>query len=275
MSKVKRKSAQEIVAESGNAFHCKVATAFRTAGWSVTISPYYVDSATDKPREFDLLCEKKITWRDTWQQQHSLWYQLFVECKYIKQPMVFWFDVRDQERSKHWLDSTTPFKSDNINHVKQHYMQAGGHVAKLFANGVQEEQEPIYKALAQCLGGMTQGNWDTDVPSTRAQVNAAAQTTTPALIRPSSPTLTVLRYPVIVHSDSSPLYRVEVVGGDGPPVPLTTNFVLEVNYAYVDRRGRNQQEYFLIDVVGISRLTDFFATLEQEVEGAQFFISTH
>jgi hypothetical protein len=34
-------------------------------------------------------------------------------------------------------------------------MQAGAHVAKLFANGVQEEQEPMYKALTQCLGGMS------------------------------------------------------------------------------------------------------------------------
>jgi hypothetical protein len=80
---------------------------------------------------------------------------------------------------------------------------------------------------------------------------------------------------VIVHSGTSPPYRIEVIGGDGSPVPLTSNFVLEVNYAYLDQRGRNQQQYFLVDVVNFSCLSDFFAALNQEIEAAQFFLSAH
>lgn len=68
MNKPKQKTPEEIIAVSGNTFHCKVATAFRNAAWTVTISPYYVDSASDKTREFDLLCERKIGWKYDFQQ---------------------------------------------------------------------------------------------------------------------------------------------------------------------------------------------------------------
>ena len=78
-----------------------------------------------------------------------------------------------------------------------------------------------------------------------------------------------------MHSGTSPLYRVEVIGGDGPPAPLIANFVPEVNYAYLDQRGRNQQQYFLVDIVNFSYLGAFFGALNQEIEAAQFFLSTH
>ena len=251
MSNNKQKTPEEIIAESGNGFNCKVATAFRNAGWDVTLSPYYVDSATNMPREFDLLCQKQFTIKGASSREHPLLYQLFVECKYLKQPIVFWFDIRDRDRALLWLNSRTPFKSNNANHAKQHHMQAGGHVAKLFSDGTKEEnREAFYRALAQCLGALTQSDWGTKQSNKRACIS----------------------YPVIVHSDTADLYRVDVMNGSSPPTLLETNIVLELNYAYMDRRGRNQQEYFLIDVVRFSRLREFLATLDEEVEAARLFL---
>lgn len=70
---------------------------------------------------------------------------------------------------------------------------------------------------------------------------------------------TCISYPVIVHSDTADLYRVDVMNGSSPPTLLETNIVLELNYAYMDRRGRNQQEYLsdrrreVLAVAGVSR----------------------
>ena len=49
--------AKEIIAKSGNNFHSKVVERFRASGWSVSISPYYLDGSTNKAREIDLVAE--------------------------------------------------------------------------------------------------------------------------------------------------------------------------------------------------------------------------
>jgi hypothetical protein len=50
--------AKDLAARSGNNFHCKVVNYLRSRNWHVSISPWYVDSSTDKPRELDLIAEK-------------------------------------------------------------------------------------------------------------------------------------------------------------------------------------------------------------------------
>ena len=47
-----------IVEESGNSFHCKVARYLKEKEWTILVSPYYMDSATDKPREIDIVAQK-------------------------------------------------------------------------------------------------------------------------------------------------------------------------------------------------------------------------
>jgi hypothetical protein len=47
--------AENIVKESGNTFQAKVATYFRSMQWNVMLSPYYLDNATDRARELDLV----------------------------------------------------------------------------------------------------------------------------------------------------------------------------------------------------------------------------
>jgi hypothetical protein len=52
---------KEIVDESGNSFHCRVTNFLKQKGWHTLISPYYMDGATNKPREIDLIAENKWT----------------------------------------------------------------------------------------------------------------------------------------------------------------------------------------------------------------------
>ena len=160
------------------------------------LSPYYVDSATDKSRELDLLCEKEIGWSFAGRQAKSLRIQLFVECKCIPQPVVFWFDARDNASTLAWLDANTPFKYRNSYQDQHHYIKAAGDVAKLFSSGggKLEENDPIYKALTQCLGGLIHNR---GLPSTLKSPTAGAAVTT-------------LRYPIIVHSSATNFHRTEV-----------------------------------------------------------------
>jgi hypothetical protein len=261
------KTPDEIVRDSGNTFHCKVATLFRNAGWSVMLSPYYVDSATDKAREFDLLCERECKWVDPFQQRHVLWLQLFVECKYIAQPIVFWFDGLDVAQATKWLESNTPFKSQNIYQKEHHYLRGVETVAKLFASGGarQDDNDPFYKALTQCLGGLTQSaSWNTHEPSSLARARQGAQS------------VTILRYPVIVHSGSGYFYSARVAASDDPTVPLRTNFLFEANYAYLNsNRSRSEQGYFLVDVVDVALLNDFLSTLDHDVNSAKVLLSNN
>ena len=47
-----------IIQGSGNSFHCKVTNYFKEKGWTTLVSPYYMDSSSNKPREIDLIVEK-------------------------------------------------------------------------------------------------------------------------------------------------------------------------------------------------------------------------
>lgn len=49
----------DLIKNSGNNFHYKVVSYLRENGWAVSVSPYYNDNVTDKPREIDLIAEKE------------------------------------------------------------------------------------------------------------------------------------------------------------------------------------------------------------------------
>jgi hypothetical protein len=243
-----QKTPEEIIRESGNSFQCKVATRFRDAGWNVTFSPYYVDNATDKARELDLVCERIYQFQDPYFGSMEYRIQLYVECKYINQPVVFWFDDRNDKMTEGWVHRSTPFKRNNVYRFEHHYLKTEKVVAKLFSSGKGEESDPIYKAVAQCLGGLIHH---------RGQI-------------PPPPTLgkAFVRYPVIVHSGGPYFHRTGVSPGDGPATLLDSNFMLEVNYAFREPGGDSKREYFLIDVVSVNSLDGFFRSLEHEVENA-------
>src|SRR5688572_1817772 len=84
---------QAIVDESGNSFHCKVTNFLKENGWHTLVSPYYMDGATNKPREIDLITEKQWSRESDHghRQSGAVTIKLFIECKYIPQPTVFWF----------------------------------------------------------------------------------------------------------------------------------------------------------------------------------------
>jgi hypothetical protein len=242
--------AKRITAESGNAFHCRVASAFRERGWSTLLSPYYVDAASEKAREIDLVAEKTVAVAGESSEPKSVCVRLHVECKYVVQPTVFWFDARDDERAYAAIESRTPLRRTQRLARVFHQLAAGRHVAKLFASDHQRaaDNDPVFRAVNQVLNGLIQGR--SMKPLTESSAGGAALT---------------LDYPLILCSSFQHFFRTEVENGPDP-TPIDGNFLLEVNYAYLNRNGHTIREYFLADVVEFARFDAFEAAIEREMK---------
>jgi len=155
---VNLKDIEKIVNESGNSFHCKVTNYLKEKGWQTLVSPYYMDGATNKPREIDLIAEEVFTKKGQIRGGvKAVVIKLFIECKYISQPNVFWFSERDHVSAKQWVIDNTSLGADNMSTDRHHYLAIEDRkVAKLFASEKKSntENEVIYKALNQSLNAM-------------------------------------------------------------------------------------------------------------------------
>jgi len=245
----------EIIKKSGNSFHIKVLKYLERSGWSVLISPYYNDNVSNKPREIDLLAEKSFpTVKDHFGRAvNTINVRLYIECKYIDQPNVFWFHARDINSANNLVRSNYYLPDNNRYTLEHHYLKDNLKVAKLFAcnKSVQSDNEPFYKALNQSINAMIYHRGKgTIINSPKNQSQYIRHT---------------IDYPVIVCSSLSRLYSVDI-STESAPALITDNFQLEVNYAYINASGRNIDEYFLIDITSIDKIDEFLKCIEHDAE---------
>jgi hypothetical protein len=249
----KKTAVEEIMERSGNGFHTRVVNLLREQKWTTLVSPYYSDNFTDKPREIDIIAERKFDVNDfisDW--LGTLNIRLFVECKYITGDTVFWFDNKDIARATERImaDTGMDHPNHNINIQELHYF-ADVPVAKLFSSEKSrgEDNEIMNKAINQNLNALVYYRNRTDLipndPHFRNQV------------------LRRVSYPIIVVNSYEHFFRTSMADGTGKVEPITEPFQLEVNYAYVDKERTGRNEYFLIDVVSFDKLPEFLAMLEK------------
>jgi hypothetical protein len=256
--------AKKLISESGNSFQCKVVNYFRAAGWTVLLSPYYVDVSTDKTREIDLIVEKAYGVEDIWSGvgRKVIVVRLFVECKYIVHGVVFWFDAMDRILAKEWIYGNTCFTRDNSITDSHHYLLGSRPVAKLFATVQQkgDENDAMFRTVNQCISGYVHSrSRGLLLPPRSARVD-----------------VTVLNYPVVVCSDFAKFFATNVADTSNSvePTNLRDNFLLEVNYAYLNRLNATAPtlEYFLIDVVEFSGLDGLLTSLGSEAAAAKLMV---
>ena len=251
MAKKKKTVVEKIMEKSGNGFHVRIVNILREQRWTTLVSPYYSDNFTDKPREIDIIAERKFDVNEfigDW--LGTLNIRLFIECKYITGDTVFWFDKKDVARATEriMLDTGMEYPSHNIQEL--HYF-ADIPVAKLFSSEKSrgEDNEPMNKAINQNLNALVYYRNRTDLipndPYCRNQV------------------LRRVSYPIIAVNSFEYFFRTSMVDNTGEVEPITEPFQLEVNYAYVDKERVGRNEYFLIDVVSIDKLPEFLAMLEK------------
>jgi hypothetical protein len=248
---------QELIDGSGNSFHAKVARWFVANGWTITISPYYLDQSQGKARELDLIAEKTQQFSNSWgKYQGTIAIRLFVECKYLQGPSVFWFTAKDRVAVKRMLVSRG-YEATNTYTDQHHYLGAADRVAKLFASskGRDVESEPFYKALNQSLNGL---------------VSMKNQAPKVFMDRRHGGDQITLDFPVVVCNSFAQVYAADF-NGQAETRLVNGNFLLDVQYAYVDQRGGSQNEHFLLDIVELDRLEEFAAAVSNDATLAGFF----
>jgi hypothetical protein len=250
-----------LVSESGNNFHAKVARWLQADGWHVTVSPYYMDQTQNKAREIDLVAEKLWPVMDRWGSQPigDVAVRLFVECKFIPSYSVFWFTNKDALAAEKLVCTSGPFRADNMYTKKHHYLAKSPRVAKLFAASIGRgtDNDPYYKALNQVLNAMV---------SMRG-----SQITVPALLKRGRRPMALLQFPVVVCSSFQQMHAVDFFE-DSTPQPVTENFQLEIQYAYLDRSATQRDEHLLLDFVEFDQLKRFTDVIEEDAKVAAFFV---
>lgn len=235
---------KKMIESSGNSFHYDVINFLREQDWNVLVSPYYCDNFSDKSKEVDIIAGKDIVLKDYVNSPKMLVkVRLFIECKYVKYPIVFWFDNKDLNRAESKIINETPLKSRDGNKlIEQHHYMINEEIAKLFSSDNNKE-DVIFKALSQCLNSF--------IYYRESNFNLFP------INRKPSPGLKNLEinYPLIICNKFENFFRVDKK--DGSYSNITSNFQLEANYAYKDFKGFNINEYFLVDIIEFGQLKDF------------------
>lgn len=251
----------ELIRGSGNNFHAKVARWFSENDWHVVVSPYYLDQVQSKAREIDLVAEKLWPMKDMFDRHFDdVAVRLFIECKFVPSASVFWFADKDQDSALELVCASTPFRADNANTKKHHYLSQSPRVAKLFSTNTSRtpENDPFYKALNQALTAMV---------SMRGR-----PVTIPSIKKSRRSPRAIIEFPLVVCSSFGQFYSVDFYT-DSKPEPILKNFQLEVRYAYVDRNENQRDDYFLLDFVEFNQLETFAKVVDEDAKVAAFLAS--
>lgn len=242
---------QDIINSSGNTFQSKVVKYFRDKQWDVTVSPYYNDNLTDKPREIDIVGVKRYPVRDFMNTYlGSVVVRLFIECKYMADTALFWFDDIDKNNALNRAMKDTGLDSpDRDIRIQSHHYCTTSTVAKLFASGqkVQNENDVFYKAINQCLNAYLYY---------KNKLSAIHEKNQNDLV------LRVVNYPLIICDKFTTLFETDF--DNNTPENITNNFLAEINYAYLNESKESKDEYFLVNVLDYNKLDDFLKNIEND-----------
>jgi len=256
------KKQQLLVEKSGMMTHLKVIDCLKSSGWSVVVSPYYYDGVADLVKEIDIVAEKQFS---SAERAHissvQVNVQLFIECKYVNQEVMLWFDKPDTERAVEALQRDSGLQlavrtSGDITPDSFRYLKAEK-VAKLFTTNSGKE-DIIYKALSQSLRSLVYYKQWAPGPVAN-QFNGHSELVSH-----------IVRYPVVVCDNFKNLK--EVVVGEGlsnfVTKDLLDSFLLETNYVYFNKaKTTTINDYFWVDFVDTNYLATFLQSLESEVKG--------
>jgi len=235
---------QQIIEKSGNDLQIQVADYLGGHKWEVSISPYYNDPATGKPREIDIVAIRRWPMKDNFGGGvlGELLIRLFVECKYIKNPFVFWFrqknilSAMELAKDNSILDGKPDYYLNQIP-IKHHYID-DVQVAKIAAKG--GDRDDIFEAMNQCLNALIFFQNDRHIPGPYC-----------------------IDFPIVITDSFQNLYRRDQNTGY---VAITEPFQIEVDYSYKQPRSEgksiDETKYFLLDIVSFEKLDSFLQDLE-------------
>mgnify|MGYP001605272267 CR=1 FL=1 len=241
--------------KSGIPTHLKAINFLKTQKWPIIVSPYYYDDFAKSAREIDIIAERIFENQDRFFTERAvIAIQLFVECKFICQEILIWFDKFDKSRAIAGLEKETGLRiaydkagGYDISWNEFHYLKHE-RVAKLFSANANNE-DVFYKAISQSLLAKrfyTSTNRLILKREERFEYRNISRT---------------IRYPVILCDNFQKLFEVK---NDHTYEQIPTSFLLEVYYNF--EKSSDGGEYVLIDVVDINKLDSYLETLKTEIE---------
>ncbi len=228
----------EIIQKSGNDFQLKVSKHLGSNNWKVVDGPHYNDPSTNKPRETDILAEKRykvVGICGTGSAEIKI--RLFIECKYVPSPIVFWFVDKDIARAQEAVMDNPLLNNQSIeiSPLLVHHYLKNEMVAKLHASGKNFKEE-FDTAINQVLNGL--------IAFSRHQNGCDEY---------------VVSFPLIVVNSLSNLQRKN--DEKSQYEPISDPFQMAVDYIS-ESSSPNLTRYFLIDVISFEKIDDFLKMLE-------------
>lgn len=248
------KKLKTLLDKSGIPTHLKAINFLQTQKWPIIVSPYYYDDFAKSAKEIDIIAERIFKHRERLVgTSTTIAVQLFVECKFINQEILIWFDKLDKGRAVAQLEKDFDLRiaydkagGYDISWNEFHYLKHE-RVAKLFSVNANNE-DIFYKAISQSL------------------LAKRFYTSTNCLILEKEghfeyQNITrTIRYPVILCDNFQRLFEVK---NDHTYEQIPSSFLLEVYYNF--EKSSNSGEYVLIDVVDINKLNTYLEILEVEI----------
>jgi hypothetical protein len=265
---------QELIDESGHKLHLEVVKILKNNNWQVELSPYYYDEMLERPREIDLVAwkEKAYSFRgsdeDVKFEEAKYKIFLFIECKHIKEEVVFWLTEANLEKIKeaffnafigiNFHPSIKELEAEKIKDIfsEHRYFTTNSLIAKLYHTKPKEKGEKhdmIFTAFTSSIHSLI---FFRDEPQ-----------------RPQPG----IYYPVIVYKALNKVAVVfpnQIENYQKLEELEEKNLLLEVNYLYKrfrgdypagDRRGYTiLKQTFLVDFVAKENLEKFLKKIEKE-----------
>lgn len=220
----------ETIKNSSNNLVIEVADKFSSAGWDITVSPYYNDPAEEKPREIDVLAKRIVGNNPQFQ------IRLFIECKYVVNPIIFINQKRNKEKTVSLLNEMlfSGYNELQISQLNKHHYLFHNKVGKLYDISAKNPPDIIAKAINQSIHSMLSLK---DVSENNTAFNRT------------------IDYPVIIFNSFNDVH--ERTGNDLKNYKnIDRNFLIEVNYSKFDDKFK-EFKYLLIDTLSLDTLDNF------------------
>jgi hypothetical protein len=240
---------ENIIAKSGHNLHEWTVNYLMDEDYRVEISPYYVDAHTDKPREVDIVARKRMrVFQKT--DEHAVNLVLAIDCKYLKQPTVFWAFPNEKNHSA--LKVTGANLEELFGNAGEgSFIYFGAEpIARLFQSGDRSSDEPttdpIYKACSQAISGA---------------IFAREHSKGPSII-----------YPVVIVDGPGGLFFAE------NPYKEIASLIVHIDYSYYSDRDTSKKavrEPFYVLIVRKERVESLKNLLEKEANALRNLVATN
>jgi hypothetical protein len=259
------------VDENGNDFHYQVIDFFRTKGWSVNISPYYTDLITQKPREIDIIAQKKWPVVEKYRQKSAgILIRLFIECKWILPAVSLHFNFieNDQDLAERLARNNDILRERNypplVDSSKEpprihHYLQQN-EVAKNCACVASKgsTKDIFFEAWDQALHALLY--FKNQPPKQRWA---------PVDVDFIDEPIYIIDYPMVVVSSFNTFRKRD--WNSKISTPMNDNFLWSVEYSYIvtarNQEQNHKRESFFIDITSFPTLEEFLGNLERNDVG--------